>query len=131
VSLSFTPDEIEQFLEGIRNSKKILRSSTIHNYSASQLLSLRAGGIDERFLKYVPGVGDHLDELAAFFECPVCGQTEFRILRRAINCRRFTTPCCNQCVALYIRECPCENSEGLGCLERPIISTFYIFKGDI
>ena len=130
----YTQEEIDLFFEGVRNIKKVLKgSSDFHGFKIDRLLALRTEGIDNKFLKYVPGPGpvDHSEELAAFFECPVCGQTEFRILRSAINCRRFKTPCCDQIVALYIRECPCKDSEGLGCLERPIISTFYIFKGGL
>lgn len=102
-----------------------------HNSRIDQLLALRDGGIDERFCKYTSDVDVGPAEFTAFFECPLCGQIEFRILRRSINCRRFTTPCCNHSIALHIRECPCEDSGGLDCLEHPIISTFYIFKGDL
>jgi hypothetical protein len=112
--------------EQLLNENDFLRRGVMKDIPLNVLMAVRKKGIDGRFEKYSPEMFPDADEFPAFFECPLCGKTEFRILRTSINCRQFRTPCCNHTVSLHIRGCPC-TSNSLECLEKPIISTFYIY----
>jgi predicted RNA-binding Zn-ribbon protein involved in translation (DUF1610 family) len=127
----FLKRDTDKFNETVRNIPSVFEMSIVNGMRSHLLITLRKGGINENFRKRLPSDVDYPSEFAAFFECPLCGETEFRILRRSINCRKFVTACCNQYVSMYIRECPCKDSEGLDCLEMPIINAFYTYEGPI
>lgn len=114
--------------EQLCNENDHLRRAAMKNIPTAVLMGLRKNGIDGRFQKGTPELLDNTDEFPAFFECPLCGAIEFRVLRSAINCRQFKTPCCRHTVSIHIWECPCDDKR-LDCLEKPIISTFYIYTG--